>query len=105
VAVYPLCARLPLCELRGENIDDERQRHAARARVRIVQRNRRHGVQQGTLTGPTAVQTDRLQQLADDVKAAAGELDRLVGTTISNLNAEMDKAGIPRIVIPRVSSS
>jgi hypothetical protein len=63
-----------------------------------------NAVQQGTLTGPTAVQIERLQQLADDVKAAAGELDRLIGTSIPSLNAEMDKAGIPRIVIPRVSS-
>jgi hypothetical protein len=63
-----------------------------------------NAVQQGTLTGPTAVQIERLQQLADDVKAAAGELDRLIGTGLPSLNAEMDKAGIPRIVIPRVIS-
>ena len=58
-------------------------------------------VQQGTLTGPTAVQQQRLQQLADDVKAAVGELDRMTGTAVPGLNAEMDKAGISRILIRR----
>ncbi len=58
-------------------------------------------VQQGTMTGPTAVQLDRAAQLEKDVTAAAADLDRLVTTTVANLNAEMTKANVPRIVVPK----
>ena len=57
-------------------------------------------VRQGTLTGPTAAQTQRLAQLTADLAAVVGDLNRLATTAVPDLNAQMNKAGVPRLVPP-----
>ncbi|MEZ5293844.1 MAG: hypothetical protein R2745_22365 [Vicinamibacterales bacterium] len=59
------------------------------------------GVHQGTLSGPTAVQRQRLEGARADVRAAIEAADRVLGQDLTALNDEIARLQIPRIVRPR----
>jgi photosystem II stability/assembly factor-like uncharacterized protein len=58
------------------------------------------GPRQGTLTGPTAIQNQRLEQLSSDVNAITTQLNNLIAVSIRNLNDQMSKNNIPVLVPP-----
>jgi photosystem II stability/assembly factor-like uncharacterized protein len=61
------------------------------------------GVQQGTLSGPTAVQRARLAAAGKQVDALQADLDRVLGDELNRLNEEINQLRIPRITDPRVA--
>lgn len=54
-------------------------------------------VRQGTLTGPTAVQNQRLQEISAELKAVVTQLNNLINSAIPGLNEQMNKQGVPRL--------
>jgi photosystem II stability/assembly factor-like uncharacterized protein len=58
------------------------------------------GPQQGTLTGPTAIQNQKLEQLSSDVNAVTTQLNNLVTVAIRNLNDQINKNNIPVVIPP-----
>jgi photosystem II stability/assembly factor-like uncharacterized protein len=63
------------------------------------------GVQQGTLSGPTAVQRARLAAAQGEVDKLQSEADRVLGADLNRLNEEIDRLKIPRVIVPRPSST
>jgi hypothetical protein len=57
--------------------------------------NQPSGPQQGTLTGPTAVQTQRLQEATRDLNNLVDELNTLIATSIPDLTQRMNRANVP----------
>jgi hypothetical protein len=53
------------------------------------------GPQQGTLTGPTAVQSQRLEEATKDLNAIVDELNVLITTSIPDLTQRMNRANVP----------
>ena len=62
------------------------------------------GVQQGTLSGPTAIQRARLDAAKAEVIKFRSEVDRLLGDDLDRLNLELEKRRLPRIVTSSSSS-
>ncbi len=56
------------------------------------------GIHQGTLTGPTASQRQRLEALSSDATSLRSAVTRALDDDLGALNAEIAKQGIPRIV-------
>ena len=56
------------------------------------------GIHQGTLTGPTASQRQRLEALSSDAASLRSAVTRALDVDLGALNAEIAKQGIPRIV-------
>jgi photosystem II stability/assembly factor-like uncharacterized protein len=56
------------------------------------------GIHQGTLTGPTAAQRQRLDAARADAKALQAEIDRALGADLTTLNEEIARQKIPRLV-------
>jgi photosystem II stability/assembly factor-like uncharacterized protein len=59
------------------------------------------GIHQGTLTGPTAGQRQRLEALREEAAALRSTVGRVLDVDVAALNAEIAKHGVPRIVRPR----
>jgi photosystem II stability/assembly factor-like uncharacterized protein len=57
------------------------------------------GVQQGTLSGPTASQSARLTAAQAEVAKMTEELDRLLGPDLKQLNDQIARSKIPRITV------
>jgi hypothetical protein len=53
------------------------------------------GPQQGTLSGPTAIQTERLQEVTKDLNAIVDELNLLITKSIPDLTQRMNRANVP----------
>ena len=56
--------------------------------------NQPAGPQQGTLTGPTEIQTQRLQETTRDLNALVDELNTLITTSIPDLTQRMNRANV-----------
>ncbi|MBI4477841.1 MAG: hypothetical protein HY654_11745, partial [Acidobacteria bacterium] len=56
------------------------------------------GVQQGTMTGPTIVQRERLAAAEADLKAAQDIVAKLLGVRLTELNDEIYRLKLPRII-------
>ena len=56
------------------------------------------GPRQGTLTGPTRVQNQRLEQVSSELRAVTTQLNNLISTAIPNLNQQMNRSNIPQLV-------
>ena len=59
------------------------------------------GIHQGSLTGPTVSQRQRLEAARKDQQALAIDLDRALGADLAALNDEIARLKVPRIVRPR----
>lgn len=59
------------------------------------------GIHQGTLSGPTAAQRQRLDAARTDAKTALATVERTLGPELGALNDAVAKASLPRIVRPR----
>lgn len=59
------------------------------------------GIHQGSLTGPTISQRQRLDAARKDQQALSTELDRALGGDLAALNDEIARLKVPRIVRPR----
>jgi hypothetical protein len=59
------------------------------------------GIHQGTLTGPTAGQRQRLAALRADAAALQTAVGRALDVELTTLNTEIQKQNVPRIVRPR----
>ncbi len=59
------------------------------------------GVHQGTLSGPTAGQQQRLEAARKDAQALKADIDRALGPELRALNDEIARLKIPRIMRPR----
>jgi hypothetical protein len=59
------------------------------------------GIHQGTLSGPTAGQRQRLEAARKDAQALQGEVDKVLGAELAALNDEIARMKVPRIVRPR----
>ena len=59
------------------------------------------GIHQGSLTGPTVSQRQRLDAARKDYQALSIELDRALGADLAALNDEIARLKVPRIVRPR----
>jgi hypothetical protein len=55
------------------------------------------GVQQGTLSGPTAGQLERLNQARQDLQAVEKDVERLLGPELTALNEATGRLNLPRI--------
>jgi hypothetical protein len=53
------------------------------------------GPQQGTLTGPTVIQTQRLQEATKDLNAIVDELNVLITKSVPDLTQRMNRANVP----------
>lgn len=58
------------------------------------------GIHQGTLSGPTAGQRQRLESARADAKAAMAVVERALGADLTALNDAVAKANLPRIPRP-----
>jgi hypothetical protein len=59
------------------------------------------GIHQGTLTGPTQAQRQRLEALRSDAATLRTAIERALDVELTNLNTEIQKQNVPRIVRPR----
>ena len=59
------------------------------------------GIHQGTMTGPTAIQRQRLESARKDAQALQGDIDRAFNTDLSPLNEEIARVKLPQIVKPQ----
>ncbi|MGE0812278.1 MAG: glycosyl hydrolase [Vicinamibacterales bacterium] len=59
------------------------------------------GVHQGTLSGPTAAQRQRLEAARADVRAAVEAADRALGPDLTAVNDAIARLKLPRLVRPR----
>lgn len=59
------------------------------------------GIHQGTLSGPTVSQRQRLESARQEQQAISADLERALGTELSALNEEIARLKVPRIVRPR----
>jgi hypothetical protein len=59
------------------------------------------GIHQGTLTGPTEVQRQRLEALKKDAEALRTSVSRALDADLGMLNTEIAKQNVPRLVRPR----
>jgi photosystem II stability/assembly factor-like uncharacterized protein len=59
------------------------------------------GIHQGTLSGPTAGQQQRLQAARKDAQTLRADLDRMLNQELTSLNEEIARLQVPRIVRPR----
>jgi hypothetical protein len=59
------------------------------------------GIHQGTLTGPTQGQRQRLEALRSDAATLRTAIDRALDVELTTLNTEIQKQNVPRIVRPR----
>jgi photosystem II stability/assembly factor-like uncharacterized protein len=59
------------------------------------------GIHQGTLSGPTASQRQRLEAARKEVQTLQTDIDRVLGSELSALNEEILRQKMPRIVRPR----
>jgi len=59
------------------------------------------GIHQGTLSGPTAGQRQRLEAARKEAQALQSEMDRALGAELTALNEEIARLKVPRIVRPR----
>jgi hypothetical protein len=59
------------------------------------------GIHQGTLSGPTIGQRQRLEAARKDAQALQAEVDKVLGTELAALNDEIARMKVPRIVRPR----
>jgi photosystem II stability/assembly factor-like uncharacterized protein len=62
------------------------------------------GVQQGTLSGPTAVQRARLGAATGEVDKLVTDVDKILREDVGRLNAELDRLKIPRVNVGTTSS-
>jgi len=60
-----------------------------------------NGIHQGTLTGPTPGQRQRLAAARKDAQALQADLDRALGADLAALNEEIARVKVPRIVRPQ----
>jgi photosystem II stability/assembly factor-like uncharacterized protein len=59
------------------------------------------GIHQGTLTGPTAGQRQRLEALRGEAQTLRTAIERALDVDLAELNAEIAKQNVPRLVRPR----
>jgi hypothetical protein len=59
------------------------------------------GIHQGTLTGPTQSQRQRLDALRSDAAALRTAIDRALDVDLTALNSEIARQNVPRIVRPK----
>jgi len=59
------------------------------------------GIHQGTLTGPTQAQRQRLEALRSDAATLQTAIERALDVELTTLNTEIQKQKVPRIVRPR----
>jgi hypothetical protein len=64
-----------------------------------------NGAQQGTLSGPTAVQRARLAAASAEVDKLVTDVDKVLSDDLERLNAELDRLKIPRVAAARASSN
>jgi hypothetical protein len=57
------------------------------------------GVQQGTLSGPTAVQSARLAAAGEEVEKLSTEVDRVLGAELRQVNDQIGRLKIPAITV------
>jgi photosystem II stability/assembly factor-like uncharacterized protein len=63
------------------------------------------GAQQGTLSGPTAVQRARLAAARAEVDKLVTDVDKVLSDDLGRLNAELDRRKIPRVVVRAAQTS
>ena len=59
------------------------------------------GIHQGTLSGPTLGQRQRLEAARADAQAVQADADRVLGAELDALNEEIARLKVPRLVRPR----
>jgi hypothetical protein len=59
------------------------------------------GIHQGTLSGPTAVQRQRLDAARADAKTALAAVEKALGPDLTALNDAVARANLPRVARPR----
>jgi hypothetical protein len=63
------------------------------------------GAQQGTLSGPTAVQRARLAAASAEVAKLVTDVDKVLSDDLGRLNVQLDKLKIPRVVVRAAQTS
>lgn len=58
------------------------------------------GPQQGTLTGPTTVQNQRLADVTTELNAIVTEVNGLIARALPDLNQQMARANVPMVATP-----